>query len=135
MCLKYSLGVKRPWPSATKKILLVTSYHAPPSLFDLHFKRLCDFFLLEPLKKRFGDVITHGAREREVTTGTVIACLYCIYICYLSKKMPFLPLSLTVQFQLFPSLFDNQINLTASKPNPLISDNQRFFLGPGLGNS
>ena len=37
-------------------------------------KRLLDFFLLEPLNNRFGDVITHGAGEREGTTGAVIAC-------------------------------------------------------------
>ena len=52
---------------------MVTLYH-PPSLFDPHFKSLRDFFLLEPLKNRFGDVITHGAGERELTTGTGIAC-------------------------------------------------------------
>ena len=56
---------------------MVTLYHPPPppSLFDPHFKRLHDFFLLEPLKNRFGDVITHGARERELTTGAGIACI------------------------------------------------------------
>ena len=44
-------------------ILVVTLYHPPPppNLFDPHltFKRLHYFFLLEPLKNRFGDVITH----------------------------------------------------------------------------
>ena len=55
---------------------MFTLYHPPPpiSLLDPHFKRLRDFFVLEPHKNRFGDVITHGAGERELTTGAGIAC-------------------------------------------------------------
>ena len=52
-------------------VLVVTLYHP---VFLTLIKRLCDFFLLEPLKNGFGDVITHGAGERDLITGAGIAC-------------------------------------------------------------
>ena len=80
----------------------------------LIFKRLHDFFLLEPLKNRLGDVITHGAREREGTTGAVIACFtifllkYHNSICKTNKQLRrygHLPLPGTVCYDISKPVF------------------------------
>ena len=66
-------------------VAIVRGYHPPPPVFLTLILRGCMiFFLLEPLKNRFGDVITHYLvlfggwvlfGERELITDAIIACL------------------------------------------------------------